>query len=169
MKWITREYVKVDRGACPWLITKFVDKDAEFVFVAPDKVMDEAKRLGATPYDVKDVELGHHGKECSFEAVLKKYKLTNDAALVLRRLVRSLSARSFSRLAASRTARCSISAASKRLSRRSSSSRISSILSRNAPTPSERRSEVSDGASFGSRPSGEVALGASCGAEGAIS
>ena len=83
MKWITREKVKVDRVACPWLIRKFVDKDAEFVFVAGEKVMAEAKRLDAIPYDVKDVELGHHGKECSFEAILKKYKLTGDPALVL--------------------------------------------------------------------------------------
>jgi hypothetical protein len=83
MKWITRERVKVDRVACPWLIKKFVDNNAEFIFVAPDKVMEEAKRLSATPYDVNDVELGHHGKECSFEAILKKYKLTGDLALVL--------------------------------------------------------------------------------------
>jgi len=72
MKWITREKVKVDRVACPWLIKKFVDKDAEFVFVPGEKVMTEAKRLDAIPYDVKDVELGHHGKECSFEAILRK-------------------------------------------------------------------------------------------------
>ena len=83
MKWITREHVKVDRVACPWLIKKFVDKDAEFVFAPADKVMAEAKRLDAIPYDVKDVELGHHGKECSFEAILKKYELTSDAALML--------------------------------------------------------------------------------------
>ncbi|HEY1361437.1 MAG TPA: chromate resistance protein ChrB domain-containing protein [Xanthobacteraceae bacterium] len=83
MKWITRERVKVDRVACPWLIRKFVDKDAEFIFVPPAEVMEEAKRVGATPYDVKDVELGHHGKECSFEAILKKYGLTKDPALVL--------------------------------------------------------------------------------------
>ena len=76
MKWITREYVKVDRVACPWLIKKFVDKSAEFIFVPADKVMAEAKRLDAIPYDVKNVELGHHGKECSFEAILKKYKLS---------------------------------------------------------------------------------------------
>src|SRR5215472_9182963 len=81
MKWITRERVKVDRVACPWLIMNFVDKDAEFVFVPPEKVMDEARRLDAIPYDVKNVELGHHGKECSFEAILKKYKLTDDRAL----------------------------------------------------------------------------------------
>ena len=83
MKWITREHVKVDRVACPWLIKKFVDKDAEFLFVPADKVMHEAKRLDAIPYDVKDVELGHHGKECSFEAILKKYDLTKDPALML--------------------------------------------------------------------------------------
>ena len=83
MRWITREKVKVDRVACPWLIKKFVDKDAEFIFVPADKVMSEAKRLDATPYDVKDVELGHHGKECSFEAIVKKYKLTGDKALML--------------------------------------------------------------------------------------
>src|SRR6516165_575378 len=83
MKWITRERVKVDRVACPWLIKKFVDKQAEFVFVPADKVMQEARRLDAIPYDVKDVELGHHGKECSFEAILKKYRLTENPALVL--------------------------------------------------------------------------------------
>jgi hypothetical protein len=83
MRWITREHVKVDRVACPWLIRKFVDEDAEFIFAPADKVMAEAKRLDATPYDVRDVELGHHGKECSFEAILKKYKLTGDPALVL--------------------------------------------------------------------------------------
>jgi hypothetical protein len=83
MKWITRERVKVDRVACPWLITKFVDKEAEFLFVPADKVMSEAERLGAIPYDVPNVELGHHGQECSFEAILKKYNLTGNPALVL--------------------------------------------------------------------------------------
>jgi hypothetical protein len=83
MRWITRERVKVDRVACPWLIKKFVDKDAEFFFVPADKVMEEAKRLGATPFDVSNVELGHHGKECSFEAILKKHNLTSAPALVL--------------------------------------------------------------------------------------
>src|SRR5437762_12738194 len=67
----------------PWLIKKFVDNDAQFIFVPADKVMDEAKRLDAIPYDVKNVELGHRGKECSFEAILKKYDLAGDAALVL--------------------------------------------------------------------------------------
>jgi hypothetical protein len=83
MKWITREKVKVDRVACPWLIKKFVDKDAKFHFVPADQVMAEAARLGAIPYDVPNVELGHYGKECSFEAILKKYNLTSEPALVL--------------------------------------------------------------------------------------
>lgn len=83
MRWITRERVKVDRVACPWLIKKFVDNQPELFFVPADKVIDEAQRLGATPFDVKDVELGHHGKECSFEAILRKYNLTGDPALVL--------------------------------------------------------------------------------------
>ncbi|MBI4639058.1 MAG: chromate resistance protein [Candidatus Tectomicrobia bacterium] len=83
MKWITRERVKVDRVACPWLVKKFVDLEAEFYFVPVEKVMEEAERLGAIPFDVRGVELGHHGKECSFEAILKKYNLTGNQALVL--------------------------------------------------------------------------------------
>jgi hypothetical protein len=83
MKWITREKVKVDRVACPWLIKKFVDREAEFHFVPADRVLREAERLGAIPFDAPGVELGHHGKECSFEAILKKYNLTGDPALVL--------------------------------------------------------------------------------------
>jgi len=83
MKWITREHVKVDRVACPWLIKKFVDAGAEFYFVPADRVLSEAARLGATPFDIPAVELGHHGKECSFEAVVKKYGLQRDQALVL--------------------------------------------------------------------------------------
>ncbi len=83
MKWITREKVKVDRVACPWLIRKFVDKDAEFLFVPADRVQSEAERLGATPYDVPGAELGHHGKECSFDAIITKYGLAKDPALAL--------------------------------------------------------------------------------------
>jgi hypothetical protein len=81
MKWITREHVKVDRVACPWLIRRFVDPKAEFLFVPADQVMAVAEREGAVPYDVKGVELGHHGKECSFDAILKKHNLTSDPAL----------------------------------------------------------------------------------------
>ncbi|HEV3447798.1 MAG TPA: chromate resistance protein ChrB domain-containing protein [Gemmataceae bacterium] len=83
MKWITRERVKVDRVACPWLIRKFIDPDAEFLFVSADQVMAVAERENAVPYDVKDVELGHHGKECSFDAVVKKYNLHRDPAMRL--------------------------------------------------------------------------------------
>ncbi len=75
MRWITREHAKVDRIACPWLIQNFVDKDAEFLFVPQDKVMDTAKEQNATPFDVPNVELGHHGEECSFDAIVKKYSL----------------------------------------------------------------------------------------------
>ncbi len=83
MKWITRERVKVDRVACPWLIKKFVDPEAEFFFVAANQVMAEAERLGATPYDVPGVDLGHHGKECSFDAIVHRYELDTNPALVL--------------------------------------------------------------------------------------
>jgi hypothetical protein len=83
MKWVTRRNVKVDRVACPWLIKKFVDPDAEFLFVPPETVMDVAATDGAIPYDVPGVELGHHGKECSFDAIMKKYELTNDPVLGL--------------------------------------------------------------------------------------
>ena len=83
MKWITREKVKVDRVACPWLIRKFVDKNAEFYYIPADRVMAEASQLGAIPFDAPGAELGHHGQECSFEAILKKYNLTRDPALVL--------------------------------------------------------------------------------------
>src|SRR5512137_2256300 len=83
MKWITREQVKVDRVACPWLMKKFVDKEAEFHFVPAENVQTEAARLEAIPFDVPNVELGHHGKECSFDAIVRKYGLGKDPALVL--------------------------------------------------------------------------------------
>ncbi|HLJ81354.1 MAG TPA: chromate resistance protein ChrB domain-containing protein [Ktedonobacterales bacterium] len=83
MKWITREHVKVDRVACPWLIHKFVDPQAVFLFAPADQVMAIAEREGATPFDAKGVELGHHGQECSFEAILRKYGLMKDPALAL--------------------------------------------------------------------------------------
>jgi hypothetical protein len=83
MKWITRERVKVDRVACPWLIRKFIDPQAEFLFVPADDVMQVAERAGAIPFDVPNVEFGHHGSECSFDALVKKHGLTSDPALVL--------------------------------------------------------------------------------------
>ena len=80
MKWITRERPKIDRIACPWLVARFIDRDAEFIYVPKDRVMSEAERLGATPFDVPGVELGQHGSRCSFDAFIRKYAL-NDPAL----------------------------------------------------------------------------------------
>jgi hypothetical protein len=81
MNWITREHPRVDRVACPWLIERFVDRSAEFHYVPSDQVTAEAKKRSATPYDVKDVELGHHGAECSFDAFVHKYALDKDPAM----------------------------------------------------------------------------------------
>jgi hypothetical protein len=83
MKWITRERVKVDRVACPWLIKKFIDPRADFLFVPVEEVMEVADREGAIPFDVQGVEFGHHGKECSFDALVRKYELGSDQAIVL--------------------------------------------------------------------------------------
>jgi len=83
MKWITRERVKVDRVACPWLIRKFIDPEAEFLFVPVEQVPQTASKENAIPFDVAGVELGHHGKECSFDALMKKYQLQGNPALVL--------------------------------------------------------------------------------------
>jgi hypothetical protein len=80
-RWITREHPRVDRVACPWLIERFIDKDAEFLYVATAAVADVAKRVSATPYDIKDAELGHHGTECSFDAFVHRYALDRDPAL----------------------------------------------------------------------------------------
>jgi hypothetical protein len=81
MKWVTRENANVDRIACPWLIRRFVDAEAEFLFVAGDQVMAVAEREGATPFDVPGVELGHVEGRCSFESIMLKYRLADDPAL----------------------------------------------------------------------------------------
>ncbi|MDQ6907720.1 MAG: chromate resistance protein [Chloroflexota bacterium] len=88
MKWVTRANVKVDRVACPWLIRSFVDREAEFIFVAPEQIAAVVQEQGATPYDASGVELGHHGPECSFDAILKKYGLTDPALRQLALIVR---------------------------------------------------------------------------------
>jgi hypothetical protein len=88
MKWVTREKAKVDRIACPWLIKKFVDAQAEFLFVPPEKVMQVAETQGAIPFDVPNVELGHHGDKCSFDAIIEKYNLQDKALLELAKIVR---------------------------------------------------------------------------------
>lgn len=87
MKWITRERVKVDRVACPWLIKKFVDPEAEFLFVPPEQVHVVAEREEAIPYDVPNVELGHHEGKCSFEAIVSKYRIEDPAILLLSKIV----------------------------------------------------------------------------------
>ena len=87
MKWITREHVKVDRVACPWLIRKFVDPGAEFLFVPADQVLGHATKENAVPFDVPDVELGHHGGRCSFEAIVEKFAIDDPAVQLLARIV----------------------------------------------------------------------------------
>jgi len=89
MQWITREKVKVDRVACPWLIKKFIDPKAEFIFVPTTQVESKAKELGATPYDIEGCELGHHGENVSFDSFLKKYKLADPALRLLAEIVRA--------------------------------------------------------------------------------
>ena len=94
MKWVTRENANVDRIACPWLIRRFIDPDAEFLFVGPDEVAAVADRERATPFDVPGVELGHVDGRCSFESVMLKFGLDNDPALVeLARIVHAADVR----------------------------------------------------------------------------
>jgi hypothetical protein len=87
MKWVTRKNANVDRIACPWLIRRFIDKDAEFLFVAAGEVPTVARREGAIPYDVPGVELGHVDGRCSFESIVMKYKLTDPALQRLAKIV----------------------------------------------------------------------------------
>jgi hypothetical protein len=89
MKWITREKVKVDRVACPWLIKKFIDPHAEFIFVPGEQVASRARELGATPFDIDGCELGHHGEDVSFNSILKKHNLTDSALMLLGEIVRA--------------------------------------------------------------------------------
>ncbi|HVK31768.1 MAG TPA: chromate resistance protein ChrB domain-containing protein [Burkholderiaceae bacterium] len=81
MKWITRERPKIDRIACPWLIARFIDREPEFLYVAPAEVLARAAATGAVPYDIPGVELSHVGERCSFDAFVAKYSLEGDAAL----------------------------------------------------------------------------------------
>jgi len=88
VKWVTRERPKIDRVACPWLIARFIDRDAEFLFVPAAEVGRVAAESGATPFDVEGVELSHVGPECSFDAFLAKYRLSDPALADLARIVR---------------------------------------------------------------------------------
>jgi hypothetical protein len=87
MKWITRSHVSVDRVACPWLITRFVDSEAEFTFVPKSRVEQAARETGAVPFDAPNVELGHKDGKCSFETILEKYALSDPALLRLAKIV----------------------------------------------------------------------------------
>lgn len=88
MKWITRERPKIDRIACPWLIARFIDADAEFLYVPADEVLRRAAEIGAVPYDIPGVELSHVGDLCSFDAFLAKYGLGDPALARLAVIVR---------------------------------------------------------------------------------
>jgi hypothetical protein len=87
MKWVTRSHIHVDRVACPWLITRFIDSNAEFIFVAKSQVEQVVREIGAIPYDVPDVELGHKNGKCSFESIVEKYELTDPALLRLAKII----------------------------------------------------------------------------------
>ena len=87
MLWVTRSRVHVDRVACPWLISRFVDSDAEFLFVPRNQVEKAAAEAGGIPFDSPGVELGHHGGKCSFEAIIAKYELSDPGLLRLAKIV----------------------------------------------------------------------------------
>jgi hypothetical protein len=89
LKWVTREYVHVDRTACPWLIKKFIDPKAEFIFVPTERIPDVVEKEKAIPYDAPDVELGHHSDRCSFDAFIESYKIKDPAVLELAKIVRA--------------------------------------------------------------------------------
>jgi hypothetical protein len=89
LKWVTREHVHVDRVACPWLIRKFVDSDAEFIFVPVEKIEETVKKEGAILFDAPGVELGHKGDKCSFDAIIEKYHLDDEALQELAKIVRA--------------------------------------------------------------------------------
>ncbi len=89
MLWVTRSHIHVDRVACPWLIQRFVDSEAEFLFVPAKEVAKTAEETGATPFDAPDVELGHHDGRCSFESIILKYELKEPALLRLAKIVHS--------------------------------------------------------------------------------
>ena len=89
MKWVTRERPKIDRIACPWLVTRFIDEAPEFLYVPAGEVLKVAVDTGAIPYDVPNVELGHHGDRCSFDAFIDKYELDDPALNKLALIVRA--------------------------------------------------------------------------------
>jgi len=93
VKWVTREYVHVDRTACPWLIKKFIDPQAKFIFVPVEKIEDVVKTQGAIPFDAPGVKLGHHDGKCSFETIIEEYKLKDPVLKELAKIVHSADTR----------------------------------------------------------------------------
>ena len=87
MKWVTRSHVHVDRVACPWLITRFIDNEAEFLFVPKNQIDKVASEMGAIPFDAPGVELGHHENRCSFESIILKYDLKEPGLVRLAKIV----------------------------------------------------------------------------------
>jgi len=87
MKWITRSHVHVDRVACPWLISRFIDSDAEFLFVPKSKVMEMAEKTGAIPFDTPGAELHHRDPLCTFDVIIKDYELADKALLRMAKII----------------------------------------------------------------------------------
>jgi hypothetical protein len=87
MKWVTRSHVHVDRVACPWLISRFIDSEAEFLFVPVSQIEKVIQETGAIPFDTPDAELGHHEGKCSFEAIIENYGLKEKGLLRLAQIV----------------------------------------------------------------------------------
>jgi hypothetical protein len=88
MKWITRERPKIDRIACPWVIKRFVDTDAEFIYVPEEKVFEQAQKLDAIPYDIAGAEYSHYGEECTFDYIVRRHDLKDEAILQIATIVR---------------------------------------------------------------------------------
>jgi hypothetical protein len=93
VKWVTREFVHVDRTACPWLIKKFIDPQAQFIFVPTEKIAEIAKIQGATPFDAPGVKLGHRNGKCSFETIIEEYKLEDPVLHELAKIIHSADTR----------------------------------------------------------------------------
>lgn len=87
MKWLTRSHVHVDRVACPWLISRFIDSEAEFLFVPASQIEKTAKETGAIPFDAPGAALGHHNGECSFQTIVKTYNLKDPALILMAEIV----------------------------------------------------------------------------------
>jgi hypothetical protein len=95
MKWITRERPKIDRIACPWLIKRFVDPEAEFIYVPKEQVFEKAFVLNAIPYDIPGAEYSHYDDQCTFDYILKKHHLSDDALIQIAAIVRGADTASF--------------------------------------------------------------------------